>query len=149
MTAPRHTLRVLFAFSCLTCTVIAVLFVRGRAAPTTAFWWEVAAVAVAVTAVLCLLAFRRGGLRLDGVALPLLLRRLLPRLMWAYAGAALVVTAVSLAVLMAVTRASSSALALAVLAGLWLSLWLAPGLAAVTTARALRRGAPAQEEPAP
>lgn len=147
MTAPRHTLRVLFAFSCLCCTVIAVLFVRGRAAPTTAFWWEVAAVALAVTAVVCLLVFRRGGLRLDDVALPQLLRLLLARLMWAYAGTALVVTAVSLAVLMAVTRANSSALALAVLAGLWLSLWVAPGLAAITTARALRRRPPTVLEP--
>lgn len=139
MTAPRHTLRVLFAFSCLACSAIGVLFVRGRATPTATFWWELAAMAVVVTAGLCLLVFRRGGLLLPDTAWGPLVRTLLWHLMGAYVGCTLLVTAVSLAVLLAVTRASGSALALAVLAGLWLSLWLAPGVAALTTARALKR----------
>lgn len=142
MTAPAHSLRVVFALSTLACSVILVLFVRGRAAWTPEFWLQLAAAAVAVTLFVCWIAFRRGGLRLTGVPLERLARVFLPQLVYMYIASALAITAVALAVVYGVTRSGANSLALAVLSGLWLSLWLAPGIAALTSWRRLRPSVP-------
>ena len=138
MTAPAHTLRVVFALSTLACSVILVLFVRGRAAWTTAFWVQLAAAALAVAAVVCWLAFRNGALRLSGVSLAQLARVFLPQLVYVYIACAVAITGIALAVVYGITRAGANSLALAVLSGLWLSLWLAPAIASVTSWRRLR-----------
>ena len=138
MTAPAHTLRVVFALSTLACSVILVLFVRGRAEWTDAFWMQLAVAAVAVAAVVCALAFRHGRLRLAGVSFAQLARVFLPQLVYMYIATAAALTALAFAVVYAITRAGANSFALAVLSGLWLSLWLAPGIAAVTSWRKLR-----------
>lgn len=141
MTAPAHTLRVVFALSALACSVILVLFVRGRAAWTAEFWLQLAAAAVAVALFVCWIAFRNGGLRLGGVTLAQLARVFLPQLVYVYIGCALAITAIALAIIYGITRSGANSLALAVLSGLWLSLWPAPGIAALTSWRGLRAAA--------
>jgi succinyl-CoA synthetase alpha subunit len=121
-----------------TCSVILVLFVRGRAAWTNDFWLQLFAAAVIVSAAICFLAFRKGNMRLVGVSLGHLARVFLPQLVFMYIASAVAITAVALAVIYAITRSAQDALALAVLAGLWLSLWLAPGIASLTSWRKLR-----------
>ncbi|MCA0239660.1 MAG: hypothetical protein LCI02_02285 [Proteobacteria bacterium] len=138
MAVPAHTLRVVFALSALACSVILVLFVRGRAAWTTGFWVQLVAAAVAVAAVLCWLVFRHGRLRLVGVPSGPFFRVFLLQLMLGYVASALAITAIALAVIYWVTRSGADSLALAVLAGLWLALWLAPGVAALTSWLKLR-----------
>lgn len=138
MTAPAHLLRVVFALSTLACAVILVLFVRGRATWTTAFWLQLVAAAIVVAAAACAIAFGNGRMKLPGVPLGQLARVFLAQLVFVYIGSATIVTAIAWAVTYAITRSGANALALAVLAGLWLSLWLAPGIAAVTSWRKLR-----------
>lgn len=138
MTAPAHTLRVVFALSALACSVILVLFARGRAEWTPAFWLQLAAAAGVVTVVACALAFRHGRLRLAGVPLVQLVRVFLPQLLYIYIACALALTALAFAVVYGITRAGANSFALAVVSGLWLSLWLAPGIAAFTSWRRLR-----------
>ncbi len=138
MAAPAHTLRVVFALSTFACATILVLFVRGRAAWTDAFWVQLLAAAVLVASVVCGFAFRHGRLRLPGVSVARLARVFLAQLVFVYIVSALAVTAIAWAVIYGVTRSGANALALAVLAGLWLSLWLAPGIASVTSWRKLR-----------
>jgi hypothetical protein len=142
MTAPAHTLRVVFALSTLACSVILVLFVRGRAEWSTAFWVQLAVAAVALSVVVCALAFRRGKLRLAEVSLAQLARVFLPQLVYMYIASAAALTALAFAVVYGVTRVGANSFALAVLSGLWLSLWLAPGIAAVTSWNRLRPGRP-------
>jgi len=139
MNIPTQTLRVVFAASALTSSVILALFVRGRAEWTTAFWLQIAAASLALCALICFVAFRKGGLRLVGVALWPFVRVFLRQLAIVYAALAIAITAIALAIIYAITRSGPNALALAVLAGLWLSLWLAPGMASLTTWRRLRR----------
>ncbi len=136
--APAHALRVVFALSTFACSVILVLFVRGRAAWTTGFWVQLVVAAIVVTAVVCWLAFRKGKMRLAGVSLRQLARVFLPQLVYMYIASALAITAIALAVIYGVTRSGANSLALAVLAGLWLSLWLAPGIAAMRSWHRLR-----------
>lgn len=138
MTAPAHTLRVVFALSALACSVILVLFVRGRAKWTTEFWLQLAASSLVVASVICGLVFRQGRLRLVGVSLAHLARVFLPQLLFMYIASAFAITAIALAVIYGVTRSGANSLALAVLAGLWLSLWLAPSIASVTSWLKLR-----------
>lgn len=137
MNTPRHTLRVIFAFSSFACAVILMLFVRGRATPTSAFWVQLLATALLLSAAGCYLAFRRGGLLLRDVPVSRLLPKLFLHLAVAYLACSVVAIAVAFAALYVVTQSSESSGALAVLAGLWLSLWVAPGVAALTSARAL------------
>lgn len=138
MKTPTHTLHVVFALSMLACSVILVLFVRGRAAWTTEFWLQLAAASVALCAAVCFVAFRQGKMRLVDVPLWLFVRLFMRQLATVYAVSAVAITGVALAIIYAITRSGPNALALAVLAGLWLSLWLAPGIASVTTWRKLR-----------
>lgn len=138
MTAPAHTLRVVFAFSALACSVILVLFVRGRAEWTGAFWLQLAAAAIVVTIAACWLAFRHGGLRLAGIPLAQFARVFLSQLVYVYIACAVAVTALAFAVIYGITRVGANSFALAVVAGLWLSLWMAPGIAAFTSWRRLR-----------
>ena len=133
MTAPAHTLRVVFALSTAACSIILVLFVRGRAEWTTEFWVQLVAAAVVVASVICWFAFRKGSMRLVDVSLGQLARVFLPQLVFMYIASALAITVVALAVIYAITRSGANSLALAVLAGLWLSLWLAPGIASLTS----------------
>lgn len=140
-TAPRHTLRAVFALSVLACAVIAVLFYRGRAVQSAEFWSGVAAWSLAITAATCAAAFRGGRMALQAVPLQRLLRSFVRQLLLAYTACAVLLTVLGFAALMYVTRVLASSAALAVVAGLWLSLWLAPGLAAWRTARALARSA--------
>jgi hypothetical protein len=138
MAAPAHTLRAVFALSALACSVILVLFVRGRAQWTTEFWLQLAAGSAVVASVVCGLVFRHGRLRLAGVSLAQLARVFLPQLLFMYIASAFAITAIAVAVIYGVTRSGADSLALAVLAGLWLSLWLAPGIASVTSWLRLR-----------
>jgi len=138
MNTPTQTLRVVFAASALASSVILTLFVRGRAEWTTAFWLQIAGASVALCALICLVAFRRGGLHLAAVPLWGFIRVFLRQLAIVYIALAIATTALALAIIYAITRSGPNALALAVLAGLWLSLWLAPGMAALTTWRRLR-----------
>lgn len=138
MKTPTHTLRVVFALSMLACSVILVLFVRGRAAWTTEFWLQLAAASVAISAAVCFVAFRQGKMRLVAVPLWPFVRLFVRQLAIVYAVSAVAISGVALAVIYAITRSGPNALALAVLAGLWLSLWLAPGIASFTTWRKLR-----------
>lgn len=139
MNTPTQTLRVVFAASALTSSVILALFVRGRAEWTTAFWLQIAAASLALCALICFVAFRKGGMRLVAVPLWPFVRLFLRQLAMVYAASAIAITAIALAIIYAITRSGPNALALAVLAGLWLSLWLAPGMASLTTWRRLRR----------
>lgn len=140
MRVPSHTLRIVFGLSALACSVIVVLFMRGRVSfvDENRFWLEVGASALALTSVACGLAFRRGGLRLEGVSLGDLVFSFLRSLLVAYVGSASVITLVGFALLYTQTHTVSHALALAGLAGLWLSAWFAPGVAAVMSWRRLR-----------
>lgn len=138
MNTPNQTLRVVFAASALASSVILTLFVRGRAEWTTAFWLQIAGASVALCALICAVAFRRGGLHLAAVPLWDFIRVFLRQLATVYIALGISITAIALAIIYAITRSGPNALALAVLAGLWLSLWLAPGLAALTTWRRLR-----------
>lgn len=138
MNTPSQTLRVVFTLSALACSVVLMLFVRGRAEWTDAFWLQLAASALALCAAGCYVAFRKGGLRLEGVPLGRFTLVFLRQLAITYIASGVAVTAIALAVIYAITRSGPNALALAVLAGLWLSLWLAPGIASVTTWRMLR-----------
>ncbi len=138
MITPRHILRVVFALSALACSVILVLFVRGRAEWSDAFWLQLAAASSALCAAACAVAFRGGRLRLDGVPMLRFVLVFLRELATIYIVSGVAVTAIALAVIYGVTRSGANALALAVLAGLWLSLWLAPGIAAFTTWLRLR-----------
>ncbi len=138
MTAPAHTLRAVFALSALACAVILVLFVRGRAEWTTAFWLQLALAAVVATTAACWLAFRHGRLRLAGTPLVQLARVFLSQLVYVYIACAVALTALSFAVIYGITRAGANSLALAVVSGLWLSLWIAPGIAAFTSWLRLR-----------
>ena len=147
MTAPAHTLRVVFALSTFACAIILLLFVRGRAAWTNAFWVQLVAAAVVVAAVVCGFAFRQGRLGLPGVSFGRLARVFLAQLVFMYIASALAVTAIAWAVIYGITRSGANALALAVLAGLWLSLWLAPGIASVTSWRKLRSARAGEAEP--
>lgn len=133
MLTPAHTLRAVFALSALACSVILVLFVRGRVTWTTEFWVVLGVASTLLAAALCAFAFRQGRMRLVGVPLTRLARVFLPQLVYAYVASALAITTIAWALIYAVTRTGANALALAVLAGLWLSLWLAPGIAAVTS----------------
>jgi len=58
---PSQTLRVVFTLSALACSVILMLFVRGRAEWTDAFWLQLAATSVALCAAGCFVAFRKGA----------------------------------------------------------------------------------------
>jgi hypothetical protein len=127
-----------FTLSALACSVVLVLFVRGRAEWTDAFWLQLAAASVALCAAGCFVAFRKGGLRLEGVPLGRFVLVFLRQLAIVYIASGVAVTALALAIIYAITRSGPNALALAVLAGLWLSLWLAPGIASFTTWRTLR-----------
>lgn len=138
MTTPRHILRVVFALSALACSVILVLFVRGRAEWSDVFWLQLAGASSILCAAACALAFRDGRLRLDGVPMLRFVLVFLRELATIYIVSGVAVTAIALAVIYGVTRSGANALALAVLAGLWLSLWLAPGIASFTTWRRLR-----------
>ena len=138
MNTPTQTLRVVFTLSALACSVVLVLFVRGRAEWTDAFWLQLAAASVALCAAGCFVAFRKGGLRLEGVPLGRFVLVFLRQLAIVYIASGVAVTALTLAIIYAITRSGPNALALAVLAGLWLSLWLAPGIASFTTWRTLR-----------
>ena len=140
MLAPAQLLRAVFALSTFACAIVLVLFVRGRAAWTTAFWVQLLATALLVSALVCALAFRRGRMRLAGVPAGRLARVFVVELGRLYVASAVAVTAIALAVVYAITRSGAESLALAVLAGLWLSLGLAPALAAVTSWRRLRAG---------
>lgn len=139
MNIPTQTLRVVFAASAFASSVILVLFVRGRAEWTTAFWLQLVVASLALCAAICFVAFRKGSMRLVGVPLWPFVRVFLRQLAIVYAALAIAITAIALAIIYAITRSGPNALALAVLAGLWLSLWLAPGIAAFTTWRRLRR----------
>ena len=138
MNTPTQTLRVVFTLSALACSVVLMLFVRGRAEWTDAFWLQLAAASVALCAAGCFVAFRKGGLRLEGVPLGRFVLVFLRQLAIVYIASGVAVTALALAIIYAITRSGPNALALAVLAGLWLSLWLAPGIASFTTWRTLR-----------
>ena len=138
MNTPTQTLRVVFTLSALACSVVLVLFVRGRAEWTDAFWLQLAAASVALCAAGCFVAFRKGGLRLEGVPLGRFVLVFLRQLAIVYIASGVAVTALALAIIYAITRSGPNALALAVLAGLWLSLWLAPGIASFTTWHTLR-----------
>lgn len=138
MNVPTHTLRVVFTLSMLACSVILVLFIRGRAEWTPEFWLQLAAASVAICTAICFAAFREGKMRLVAVPLWSFVRVFVRQLATIYAVSAVGITAVALALIYIVTRSAPNALALAVLAGLWLSLWLAPGIASVTTWRKLR-----------
>ncbi len=127
-----------FALSSLACSLILMLFVSGRVSWTPVFWLQVAAASSALCAASCVLAFRRGRLRLDGVALARLVPVYLRQLLFAYIASAVAIAAVALAVVYGITRSAPDALALAVIAGLWLALWIAPGIASLTSWRRLR-----------
>ena len=142
MTAPAHTLRVVFALSALACSVILVLFARGRAEWTTAFWLQLAATSLVVTAVVCALAFRHGRLRLAGILLAPMARVFLSQLVYVYVASAVALTVLSFVVIYGITRVGDNSLALAVVSGLWLSLWIAPGIAAFTSWFKLRPAMP-------
>lgn len=142
MTAPAHILRVVFALSAFACSIILVLFVRGRAAWTTEFWVQLVVAAVVASAAICVFAFRKGSMRLVDVSLGQLARVFLLQLVFMYTASAVAITAIALAVIYGITRSGPNALALAVLAGLWLSLWLAPGLASLTSWLKLRAARP-------
>lgn len=139
MNTPTQTLRVVFAASALAGSVILVLFVRGRAEWTNAFWLQLLFASLALCAGICFLTFRRGRLRLAAVPLWSFIGLFLRQLALVYAGLAIAITAFALAIIYAITRSGPNALALAVLAGLWLALWLAPGMASLTTWRMLRK----------
>lgn len=138
MNATAHTLRAVFALSALACSVILVLFVRGRAEWTTAFWLQLALAAVVATTAACWLAFRHGRLRVAGTPLAQLARVFLSQLVYVYIACAVALTALSFAVIFGITRVGANSFALAVVSGLWLSLWIAPGIAAFTSWRRLR-----------
>lgn len=122
-----------FALSALACSVILVLFARGRAEWSTAFWLQLAAAAFVVTGIACALAFRRGRLRLRGIPLAQLARVFLAQLVYVYVASAVTLTLLAFAVVYGITRVGAHSFALAVVAGLWLALWLAPGIAAFTS----------------
>lgn len=139
MKTPTQTLRVVFALSALACSVVLVLFARGRAEWTDAFWLQLAAASTALCTAGCFVAFRRGGLRLEAVPLGRFVLVFLRQLAIVYIASGVALTALALVIIYAVTRSAPNALALAVLAGLWLSLWLAPGIASITAWRTLRK----------
>ncbi len=139
MIAPAHSLRVVFALSTLMCSLILVLFVRGRVSWTPEFWIQLVAAAILTTAAICVLAFRRGRLRLEAVPLARLVPLFLRQLLFTYIASAVTIAGIAAAVVFAVTRSGPDALALAVLAGSWLALWLAPAIACVTSWKRLHR----------
>lgn len=138
MNTPTQTLRVVFAASALASSVILVLFVRGRAEWTDAFWQQLLVASLVLCAGICFVAFRGGRMRLVGVPLWSFICLFVRQLALVYAGLAIAITALALAIIYVITRSGPNALALAVLAGLWLSLWLAPGVASLTTWYKLR-----------
>lgn len=139
MNTPTQTLRVVFVASALASSVILVLFVRGRAEWTDAFWLQLLGASLALCAAICFVVFRGGRLRLAAVPLWPFACLFLRQLALVYAASAIAITAAALVIIYAITRSGPNALALAVLAGLWLSLWLAPAMASCTTWRALQR----------
>ncbi|ACB35564.1 hypothetical protein Lcho_3306 [Leptothrix cholodnii SP-6] len=139
MKSPRHSLRILFAASSFCCSVILMLFLRGRTTATPVFWIGTFAAATAICVFVCWMAFRHGRMTVDDVPLSTLLAKLGLHLLVAYVACTTLITAVGLAGLLTVTHSFTSSLALAALAGLWLSIWLAPGVAAISTSRALAR----------
>lgn len=139
MKSPRHSLRVLFAASCFCCSIIFMLFLRGRTTATPVFWVETFAAASAICVIVCWMAFRHGRMTVDEVPLSKLLAKLGRHLLVAYVACTTLITAVGLAGLLTLTLPITSSLALSALAGLWLSIWLAPGVAALSTSRALAR----------
>lgn len=141
MTAPSHSLRLVFALSMLICSNILVFFLRGSAALTTEFLLQSVAAAFVICTVICLIAFRKGGMRLVDVPLTQLVRVFLFQLLFAYIALATVFSAIAMGVVYAAMRSVPHSFALAVMAGLWLSLWVAPGIAAFTSWRKLH-GAP-------
>lgn len=147
MNTPTQTLRVVFTLSALACSVVLMLFVRGRAEWTDAFWLQLAAASVALCVAGCFVAFRNGGLRLEAVPLGRFILVFLRQLAITYIASGVAVSVLALAVIYAITRSGPNALALAVLAGLWLSLWLAPGIASFTTWRALRGAGAGERKP--
>lgn len=147
MNTPSQTLRVVFALSALACSVVLVLFVRGRAEWTDTFWLQLAAASAALCAAGCAVAFRRGGLRLEAVPPGRFVLVFLRQLAVVYIASGVILTALALAIIYAITRSGPNALALAVLAGLWLSLWLAPGIASITTWRRLRGAGASERQP--
>ena len=118
---PRHILRVVFALSALACSVILVLFVRGRAEWSDAFWLQLAAASRCPVRQPAPSPSRDGRLRLDGVPMLRFVLVFVRELATIYIVSGVAVTAIALAVIYGVTRSGANALALAVLAGLWLS----------------------------
>ncbi|MFO1252667.1 MAG: hypothetical protein U1E77_16395 [Inhella sp.] len=143
MHAPSQLLRVVFAASALACSLILMLFLRGRAPQDDMNWGLLLLGTGAVAAVACALAFRGGRMRLQGVAWAPLLHTFLWQLLWTYLVCATLLTLIGWGLVVWVTRSPLNAAALATLAGAWLSLWLAPGVAAWRTARRLQPPAPA------
>jgi hypothetical protein len=137
MTAPAHTLRAVFALSVFACSVILVLFVRGRVTWTDDFWFQLFAAALAVSAVICAVGFRKGGLRLVGTSWAQLVPTFLLQLVVTYIASAVGIGVVALVAIYAVTASVASSVALAVITGLWLALWFAPGVASITSWRRL------------
>ena len=125
MNTPTQTLRVVFSLSALACSVVLVLFVRGRAEWTDAFWLQLAAASVALCVAGCFVAFRNGGLRLEAVPLGRFILVFLRQLAITYIASGVAVSVLALAVIYAITRSGPNALALAVLVcgaasmGLW------------------------------
>lgn len=138
MMAPAHILRLMFALSVFACSVILVLFLRGRVTWTDDFWLQLFASALAVTAVICALGFRKGGLRLAGTHWAQLVPTFLLQLLLVYIASAVGISLVALVAIYAVTASVASSVALAVITGLWLALWFAPGVASITSWRRLR-----------
>ena len=138
MMAPAHTLRAVFALSVFACSVILVLFVRGRVTWTDAFWVQLFVAAFVVCLGICLIAFRQGNMRLRDVPLAVLAKVFFFQLVLMYIASAVGITLVALVVIYAITASVQSAVALAIIAGLWLALWFAPGVASLTSWRKLR-----------
>lgn len=145
MMAPVHTLRTVFALSVFACSVILVLFVRGRVTWTDAFWVQLFVAAFAVCLVICFIAFRKGNMGLRDVPLVVLARVFFLQLVFMYIASAVGISLVAWVVIYAIMGSATSSVALAAIAGLWLALWFAPGVASLTSWRKLRalRGTPA------
>jgi len=152
MQAPSQLLRVVFAASTLACSLIVMLFLRGRAPQDDLNWGLLLLGTVGLAAVVCAFAFRGGRMRLGHVGWSTLLHAYLWQLLWVYLACATALSLIGLALILWVTRSPLNAAALAVLAGAWLSLWLAPGVAALRTARRLQsptQGTPDAHPPSP
>ncbi len=142
MPVPSQLLRVVFAASALACSLIVMLFLRGRAPQDDLNWGLLLLGTVGLAAGACALAFRGGRMRVQGVAWASLLHSFLWQLLGAYLVCATLLTLLGWVLVVWVTRSPLNAAALALLAGAWLSLWLAPGVAAWRTARRLQSPAP-------